>query len=64
VLADFSSSLRDEADLEHLTNSILGVIRETMQPTYASLWLRKTDSHPRETQISRDENYSGYLSIE
>jgi hypothetical protein len=50
VLADFGTTLRDEADLESLTNSILGVIEETMQPTHLSLWLRKADSPLRDHQ--------------
>ena len=37
VLAAFSSSLRDEVDLDRLQNSILGVVEETMQPTSISL---------------------------
>jgi hypothetical protein len=41
VLAAFSTTLRDEVDLDHLTSSILAVTRETMQPEHASLWLRE-----------------------
>jgi hypothetical protein len=50
VLADFGTTLRDEADLDSLTNSILGVVGETMQPTQVSLWLCKADSNPKENQ--------------
>jgi hypothetical protein len=44
VLAAFSATLRDEVDLQRLTESILGVVDETMQPTESSLWLRDVDS--------------------
>jgi hypothetical protein len=40
VLAAFSNTLRDETDLERLTPEMLRVVRETMQPAHASLWLR------------------------
>jgi hypothetical protein len=43
VLAAFSTTLREEVDLDHLTNSILGVVEETVQPAHASLWLRERD---------------------
>src|SRR5918995_4160174 len=40
TLAAFSSRLREETDLNSLSNEVLGVLRETMQPEHASLWLR------------------------
>jgi len=46
VLADFGITLRNEADLDRLTHSILAVIEETMYPAQVSLWLRKTNSLP------------------
>jgi hypothetical protein len=46
VLAAFNSTLRNEVDLDHLKESILGVVEETMQPAHASLWLREVKMKP------------------
>jgi hypothetical protein len=40
TVADFAATLRTETDLTQLSEQLVAVVQETMQPTHVSLWLR------------------------
>jgi hypothetical protein len=41
ILADFGATIRVQVDLDELSDSLLSVVNQTIQPTHASLWLMK-----------------------
>ena len=47
TLESFSSRLREDVDLDHLSADLVSVVTETMQPVHASLWLRLPEAGPR-----------------
>jgi hypothetical protein len=50
VLEAFSTRLRDETDLDRLEGDVVAVVRETVQPEHASIWLRP----PTETGVGAE----------
>ena len=52
TLEAFSTTLRNEVDLNELYEHLITVVQDTMQPSHVSLWLRKPDSTlPRPDRI-------------
>ncbi len=43
TLEAFSATMRNEVDLNRLSEQLVIVVQETMQPTFVSLWLRKPE---------------------
>src|SRR5207245_6613938 len=42
ALAAFAATLRNEVDLNRLSEQLVAVVQETMQPAHVSLWLRQS----------------------
>jgi hypothetical protein len=45
ILKEFALRLRNEVGMEKITEDLLNVVEETMQPQNLSLWMRKSKSH-------------------
>jgi uncharacterized membrane-anchored protein YjiN (DUF445 family) len=53
TLARFAATARDEVDIDKLTDALLGVVEETMQPEQVSLWFNPIMRSP--SQLTRSE---------
>jgi hypothetical protein len=55
TLAAFSSTLRNEVELSKISENLVAVVQETMQPTHVSLWLRNPEvSRGRNTRLLQE----------
>jgi hypothetical protein len=54
TLEVFSTKLRDETNLQALNAALVGVVRQAMQPTYVSVWLRSDEAAKGEGTAPRE----------
>ena len=54
TLATFSATLRNEVELSKISENFIEVVRETMQPTHVSLWLRKPEHNETQEMAQSD----------
>jgi len=55
TLAAFSATLRNEVELSKISENLVAVVQETMQPTHVSLWLRKPGHNETQQMAQSDK---------
>ncbi len=63
TIAAFSAHLRQEVDLATLSEHLMAVVQETMQPAHVSLWLRKTGQEHRSNADRFSSRWTSKKSI-
>jgi hypothetical protein len=53
TLADFGARLKSETDLDELSGDLVSLVRETMQPAHAFLWLRPASEADRNKAVKQ-----------
>ncbi len=59
TLEAFSATLRGEVDLRELSEHLVRVVEETMQPRFVSLWVRPMGQEGKRKEWERDDGSSG-----
>jgi hypothetical protein len=58
IVAAFGTELREEVDVERLSQRLLAVVQETLQPESLSLWLRKKGNEKRRPEAGASSSLS------